>query len=134
MWYESINNIDREVERIRSEEHCGPYSDDTQDDDPYGLSGDGPGEDGWEKEMKKYFVQQKGPDGEVTGCMVNAQGVIDMFGFRDCSGCEFEVYDIGKFGELEKLTHIPATSAPFNFHQFNRSNGKIAIAGFSPEH
>lgn len=86
--------------------------------------------------MKKYFVQTKYPDGEIGGSMHTAQQIIDMFGFRDCTDCEFEVFDITvAFGSMVRLIHEPAVSAPFNFHSFiNSATNEVEFEGYSPEH
>lgn len=85
---------------------------------------------------KKYFVQTKYPDGELGGSMNTASQIIDMFGFRDCTDCDFEVFDITvAFGSMVRLIYEPATKAPFNYHRFINSATKyIEFEGFSPEH
>lgn len=86
--------------------------------------------------MKKYFVQTKYPDGEIGGSMNTSQQIIDMFGFRDCTDCDFEVFDITvAFGSMVRLIYEPATKAPFNFHRFiSSATNEIEFEGYSPEH
>lgn len=44
--FDVIRNIDREVERLRNEEHCGSIADRFHDDDPFGIyCDDGPDEE-----------------------------------------------------------------------------------------
>lgn len=84
---------------------------------------------------KKYFVQTLYPDGTVDGGMHTAGQIIDMFGFRDCTDCEFEVYEIGTFGSMIRLVYEPADSAPFNFHRFiNSATKMVEFEGCSKEH
>lgn len=85
--------------------------------------------------MKKYFVQTMFPDGEIGGSMNTAVEIISMFGFRDCTDCEFKVYDVSEFGKVVELEHWPAISAPFNYHRFvNPESGEVVFEGYSPEH
>jgi hypothetical protein len=85
--------------------------------------------------MKQYFVQTINSDGEVSLSVNTENQIIEMFGFRDCTGCEYEVYDGGEFGKIVKLDHLPALSAPFNYHQFvNSETAELAFDGFSAEH
>lgn len=56
--------------------------------------------------MKKYFVQTQFPDGEVFGSMHTAGQIIELFGFRDCTDCEYIVYDIAICGLLHDLCKI----------------------------
>ena len=85
--------------------------------------------------MTKYFVQTQYPDGTV-GISVNTDiQIIDMFGFRDCSDCEFEVFKSEEFGKVVKLYHVPAVKAPFNYHVFcNSETGEVEFEGYSSEH
>lgn len=85
--------------------------------------------------MKKYFVQTKYPDGEISGGMHTPQQIIDMFGFRDCSGCEFEVYDVSEFGKIVKLEEQGDIMSPSNYHRLtNILTEDTVIEGYSPEH
>lgn len=85
--------------------------------------------------MMKYFVQTKYDDGEIGGSMNTAPQIIEMFGFRDCTDCEYQVYDVSEFGKVVELLHIPAISAPFNYHTFVSSRtGEVIFEGYSQEH
>lgn len=85
--------------------------------------------------MKKYFVQTKHPDGEIELSVNTAGQIIEFFGFSDCTGCEFEVFDGTVFGSMIRLVYEPATSAPFNFHRFiNSATKQVEFEGFSKEH
>lgn len=85
--------------------------------------------------MKKYFVQQLDTDGVVSLSVNTANQIVDMFGFRDCSGCEYEVFAADEFGRVVRLYHVPAKVAPFNYHVFcNEETGEVEIEGYSPEH
>lgn len=83
----------------------------------------------------KYFVQQLDPDGVISLSVNTADQIIDMFGFRDCTDCEYEVFKADEFGKLVRLQHVPAMQAPFNWHTFiNTETGEVEFEGFSPEH
>ena len=85
--------------------------------------------------MKKYFVQTKHPDGEIDLSVNTAGQIIEFFGFRDCTDCEFEVFDGTVFGSMTRLIYEPAVSAPFNFHRFiNSATKQVEFEGFSKEH
>lgn len=82
-----------------------------------------------------YLVQTLYPDGNLGVELKYPQEIITMFGMRDCTDCEHEVFDIIDFGNVVKLEHIPAVKAPYNFHQFvNPVTGEIEFEGYSPEH
>jgi len=85
--------------------------------------------------MKKYLVQTR-CDGEVSGSMNAPAEIIEMFGFADCTGCEYEVFDVSdEFGKVVKLEYIPAVSAPFNYHTFvSSATGEVVFEGYSTEH
>lgn len=57
--------------------------------------------------MEKYFVQTKYPDGEIGLSVNTASQIIEMFGFRDCTDCELEVFDGTIFGSMVRLVHEP---------------------------
>lgn len=82
----------------------------------------------------KYLVQCKYPDGSVSCGMYSDIRIIEMFGFRDCTDCEYEVYDVSRFGTVKKLIYKPATQAPFNYHEFCDTDGTVLLSGYSPEH
>ena len=85
--------------------------------------------------MKKYFVQTKHPDGEIDLSVNTAAQIIEFFGFRDCTDCEFEVFDGTVFGSMIRLIYEPAAHAPFNFHRFiNSATKEVEFEGFSKEH
>jgi len=85
--------------------------------------------------MKKYFVQTKHPDGEIDLSVNTAAQIIEFFGFRDCTDCEFEVFDGTVFGAMIRLIYEPAEHAPFNYHKFiNPRTGEVLFAGYSTEH
>lgn len=82
-----------------------------------------------------YLVQTLYPDGNCGAEIKHSQEIITMFGMRDCTDCEHEVYDISDYGNVVKLEHWPAISAPFNYHRFvNPENGEVVFEGYSPEH
>lgn len=83
----------------------------------------------------QYLVQTKHPDGSVTADFMFPSAIIDIFGFRDCTDCEHEVFDVSQFGKIIKIEHEPATSAPFNYHRFvNTETGDTEFEGSSLEH
>lgn len=82
----------------------------------------------------KYLVQCQYPDGSISCEMCSDVQIIEMFGFRDCTDCEYEVYDVSRFGAAEKLVHKPAMEAPFNYHEFCDSHGTVLFSGYSSEH
>lgn len=83
----------------------------------------------------KFFVQQKSQDGEVDLSVNTGNQIVEMMGYRDCTGCEFEVYAADEFGEAVKLEYIPSVKAPYNRHVFiNPNNGEVVIEGYSTEH
>ena len=83
----------------------------------------------------KFLVQILYDDGSIEINTCRPREIIEMFGFRDCTGAEYEVYDASEFGKIVKLDYVPSVSAPFNFHRFiNSETGDVAIAGYSTEH
>ncbi len=85
--------------------------------------------------MKKYLVQTRHDDGEVSGSMNAPAEIIEMFGFTDCTGCEYEVFDVSEFGKVVRLEYCPATSAPLNYHCFvSTATGEVMFDGYSTEH
>ena len=83
----------------------------------------------------KFFVQQKSPDGEVSLSVNTGGQIVEMMGYRDCTGCEFEVYAAGEFGKAVKLEYIPRTKSPYNLHTFvDPTTGEVVIEGYSQEH
>ena len=88
--------------------------------------------------MKKYLLQtlrQDGAGNDGPSCtLAAAQQIIDAYGFADCSGDRHAAFDVGAFGRVEPLTHVPAAKAPFNYHQFVDSKGEVVFDGFSAEH
>lgn len=85
--------------------------------------------------MTKYFVQQRDPDGEVSLSVNTSAQIIEMFGFRDCTDCDFEVFKSEEFGKVVRLEYVPPKGAPFNRHVFiNSETGEVEIEGESTEH
>lgn len=87
--------------------------------------------------MKKYLLQVRHDDagsGEPFTMLATARQIIDAYGFDDCSGDRHAAFDASTFGQVEPLTHISATTAPFNYHKFVNSRGKVVFDGFSEEH
>lgn len=85
--------------------------------------------------MKKYIVQTRYPDGEISLSVNHPAAIIDMFGFRDCTDCEFEVFDGSIFGSMVRLIEEPIVSSPFYFHRFiNSATHEVEFEGFSKEH
>ena len=85
--------------------------------------------------MKRYFVQTKHEDGHVSLSIHTDAEIINMFGFRDITEKEHEVYDGQEFGKLVPLYHVPAMHAPFNYHVFcSAETGEVVFEGYSPEH
>lgn len=84
--------------------------------------------------MKQYLLQTRYEDGTVFASVENEFRIINAFGFTDCTGYEHEVFAVDEFGKVEKLTHEPATSAPFNFHRFLNGKGEVEFEGYSTEH
>ena len=81
----------------------------------------------------KFFVQCKTPDNSVDCGMVTGQQIIEMMGNRNITGCEYKVYDVSRFGEVEMLTYVKPVNAPFNFHDFHNKRGDSLISGYFPE-
>ncbi len=85
--------------------------------------------------MKEYFVQTKHSDGAISLSLNTSAQVVEMMGFRDCTGCDYEVFVADEFGSIVHLTYKPATKAPYNLHVFVRDDtGEVEIEGFSLEH
>ncbi len=88
--------------------------------------------------MKKYLLQTLRHDdtgsGQPSVTLATAQQIIEAYGFADCSGDEHAVFDISVFDRAERLTHVPAVTAPFNNHKFVNSEGEVIFDGFSTEH
>lgn len=85
--------------------------------------------------MKKYFVQTRYPDGEISLSVNTESQIIEMVGFTDCTGCEYTVFLGDEFGKAIRLAEEPNVSAPFNFHRFiNLRTGEVEFEGFSKEH
>lgn len=85
---------------------------------------------------RKYLVQCKHPDGEISCGMFTAQQIIDMFGMRDCSGCEYVVYDVSAYGRAEKLEHRQDSFQEPRYHRFvNPIFGMPTVfSGYHEEH
>lgn len=83
----------------------------------------------------KYFVQCKHPDGDVSGGMFTEQQIIDMFSFQDCTDCEYEVYDVTRFGDVEKLEHRQDSFREPLYHRFvsTRFGTQTVFSGFHQE-
>ena len=85
--------------------------------------------------MKKYIVQTKHPDGTIDLSVNTANQIIEFVGFRDCTDCEFEVFDGTIFGSMVRIIEEPTESPPFNFHRFiNSATHKVEFEGYSKEH
>ena len=85
--------------------------------------------------MNKYFVQQRNDDGEIVLSVNSADQIIEMKGFSDCTGCDYEVFKSEEFGKLVRLEYNPARKAPFNHHVWvNAETGEVEIEGYSREH
>mgnify|MGYP007098662163 CR=1 FL=1 len=85
--------------------------------------------------MRKFFVQQMSPDGEVSLSVNTANQIVEMMGFRDCTDCDFEVFSGNEFGKVVKLEYIPSVEAPHNLHIFkDPTTGEDVIKGYSTEH
>ena len=85
--------------------------------------------------MKKFFVQTLHPDGEITLSVKTGSEIINGYGFRDCSDCEYQVFMADEFGKVVPLFYVPPRKAPYNSHVFcNSETGEVVIEGFSPEH
>lgn len=84
----------------------------------------------------EYFVQCKYPDGDVNGGMFTEQQIIDMFGFRDSTDCEYEVYDVTRFGDVEKLEHRQDSFREPLYHRFvsTRFGTQTVFSCFRQEH
>ena len=88
--------------------------------------------------MDKFILRTKHPDGTVDLSIERADHIIEMFGFRDCTGDELEVFasiGFGDDGDIVKLDYVPATTVPFNYHRFvDPWTREIIIHGYSTEH
>lgn len=85
----------------------------------------------------KYLLQIKHPDGTVSAELYFEQQIIDLYGFRDCSSDEYEVYDISIFGRALKLEEKSDSFGEPNYHRFclpKSLGGSTVFSGFSPEH
>lgn len=84
---------------------------------------------------QKYLVQCLHDDGTIECSMEWPRTIIEFFGFRDCTNCEYQVYDTSVFGQMLKVEHEPSTFAPFNYHKFvNPRTGEVVFDGYSTEH
>lgn len=85
--------------------------------------------------MGEFILQTRYPDGTVSVSVEREAHIIERYGFRDCTDCDFEVFASVGFGEIRKLEYVPAMSAPFNFHQFiDPVTGEVVFEGYSTEH
>ena len=83
--------------------------------------------------MKLYLLQTRHDDGFVGANMLAAPPIITMYGFQDCTGEEYEVYDVSEFGKVVKLEHSYGKRP--NYHYFIRTDtGEVEFEGESPEH
>lgn len=87
-------------------------------------------------DLEKYFlVQALYLDGDMIAMAKPASQIIRDLGFRDCSGTEYEVYDVHTFGKVVKLVEVAGANEPPNYHRLiNPETGETAIEGYSPEH
>ena len=84
--------------------------------------------------MKKYIVQTRNEDGAVSLSANTAEQIVNFYGFSDCSGCDFHVFDGSVFGEMVELVHEVGRTEP-NYHSFIRPDtGRIEFDGYSAEH
>lgn len=81
----------------------------------------------------KFFVQCEHPDGSVTCGMYTGPQVIEMMGYRYITDCEYKVYDVSQFGEVEMLTCVQPVSPTSNFYDFRNKQGDSLISGYFPE-
>lgn len=86
--------------------------------------------------MKQYFVQTMTPDGDIIGGMHTAQEIINMAGFRDCSGNEIYVWDYTfSFDTMVRLIEESEPGDAPNYHRFyNPATNRTEFEGYSPEH
>lgn len=85
--------------------------------------------------MKKFFVQELHDNGEVVGSVNTAHEIVTFLGFRDCTNCEYEVYDFSEFGKVVKLEEDANIGWPSNYHRLvNPFTHEIVIEGYSAEH
>lgn len=85
--------------------------------------------------MKHYLLQTKFENGIVEASMERPAHIIEMVGFADCSGCQYEVFDVSEFGSMIRLIPEVSMTAPFNYHAFyNPATKKIEFEGYSTEH
>lgn len=56
-----------------------------------------------------------------------------MMGYRSITGCEYKVYDVSRFGEVELLSYVQPANAPLDFHDFHNKRGDSLISGYFPE-
>lgn len=84
--------------------------------------------------MEKYYlVQALYPDSTENVMLKPEAQIIRDLGFRDCSGTEYRVYDVSKFGFVVKLEEV-AGDAPNHQILVNPETGLVVIEGYSPEH
>ena len=61
--------------------------------------------------------------------------IIEMFGFRDCTGYDYEVFMSDEIGKVVRLEYLSPIAPPFNRHIWiNSETGEIEIEGESTEH
>lgn len=86
--------------------------------------------------MEKYYlVQARYPDGTTGAMLKPAAQIIRDLGFRDCSGTEYEVYDVSEYGKVVKLQEATNWVLPHNYQCLvNPETYEIVIEGYSPEH
>ena len=83
--------------------------------------------------VKRYVVQTQEPDGTISLSLNTPHQIVDFYGFSDCSGCNFDVFDGSKLGEMVKLAHLIGDRP--NHHVFIRSDTEeIEFEGYSTEH
>ena len=86
--------------------------------------------------MEKYYlVQARYPDGSASAILKPAAQIIRDLGFRDCSGTEYEVYDVSEYGKVVRLQEATTWDAPHNYQcMVNPETKKVEFDGYSPEH
>lgn len=84
--------------------------------------------------MTKYLVQCKRPSGEASCGMFTGEQIIDMYGCRDVTQYEYEVFEVNVFGSVLKLEHRQDSYMEPRYHRFvlpRNLGGGTVISGFS---
>lgn len=92
---------------------------------------------GGTSDQKRYLVQTRDADGNISVGIYSAQAITNLHGFRDCSGCDYEVFDVQHYGKVIRLEEQCDSFGEPNYHRFclpKELGGATVFSGFSPVH